>query len=152
MLKNALLEKKASQTWMVRAEVDEMEEWLQQKELMGMVQHTKQGFRWMKHSLWSKACVKERRKMVESKVIGKYEGTYVKAGGQMQQEAWTRWTGMQMRALQWQEIWRMELMVLSFHSGQCMMFFHHQQTSEFGDWAKRRAAFCVDVGERCNML
>ena len=44
--------------------MDEMEEWLQQEEVMGMVQHGKQGLAWMKHDLWGEACVKERRKMV----------------------------------------------------------------------------------------
>ena len=65
VVKNALPEKKASRKWNTRAEVDEMEEQLQQEELMGMVQHEKHGLRWMKHDLWGKECVKERRKMGE---------------------------------------------------------------------------------------
>ena len=43
LVKNDLLEKKASRKWNARAEVDEMEEWLQQEEVMGMVQHGKHG-------------------------------------------------------------------------------------------------------------
>ena len=42
VVKNALPEKKASQEWEVRAVVDVMEEKLQQKEMMGMVQHLRQ--------------------------------------------------------------------------------------------------------------
>ena len=43
VVKKALPEKKASQKWNARAEVDEMEEWLQH-EVMGMVQRGQQGF------------------------------------------------------------------------------------------------------------
>ena len=59
-----LSQRRQSQKWNARAEVDEMEEWLQQEEVMGMVQHGKQGLEWMKHNLWGEACVKERRTMV----------------------------------------------------------------------------------------
>ena len=89
VVKNALPEKKA------RAEVDKMEEWLQQEEVLGMVQHGKHGLRWMKHDLWGKACVKERRKMMEREVKRKEERRYVKAVRQAQQGSWTRWKGVQ---------------------------------------------------------
>ncbi len=115
VVKNALPEKKGSRKWNARAEVDEMEERLQQEEVMGMVQHGKHGLGWMKHERWGKACVKERRKMVEREVRRKEEeGRYVKAVGQAQQGAWTRWEGVRVRMLKWQEIWRMEPILLNF--------------------------------------
>uniref|UniRef100_UPI00358F4A9D uncharacterized protein n=1 Tax=Myxine glutinosa TaxID=7769 RepID=UPI00358F4A9D len=85
VVRNALPERKGSRKWNARAEVDEMEERLQQEEVMGMVQHGKHGLGWMKHERWGKAFVKERRKMVEREVRRKEEeGRYVKAVGQAQ--------------------------------------------------------------------
>ena len=50
MVKNALLNK-AGQKKEVRAEVVEIEEWLQQG-LMRMVEHGKQGFWWIKKGIY----------------------------------------------------------------------------------------------------
>ena len=81
LLKNAPPEK-TSRKWNARPEVDEMEERLQQEEVTGMVQYRKHGLGWMKHNLWGKACVKERKKMVEREVRRKEEERrYVKAVG-----------------------------------------------------------------------
>ena len=69
----------------------------------------------MKHDLWGKACAKERRKMVEREVRRKEEERRcVKAVRQAQESAWTRWEGVQVRTLKWQDIWRMEPILLNF--------------------------------------
>ena len=69
---------------------------------------------WMKHDLWGNACVKERRKMVEREVRrNEEERRCVKAVEQAQQGAWTRREGMQATMLKWQEIWRMEPILLN---------------------------------------
>ena len=106
---------KTGRKWKVLDAVTDVKDNLRLKEVIGHTQIGRQGLGSEKMSWWSKAQGKELRDMIIQEVrSGEDKKRYQKAVQQSQQGQWTNWDEAVQRSLNWNDVWHMAPLRLSF--------------------------------------
>ncbi|KAL0172855.1 hypothetical protein M9458_033166, partial [Cirrhinus mrigala] len=99
---------------------------------------------------WSKADPKERCSMVQREVRkAEEEARHVKAVAMKKQGSWTRWDGVQERALTWQDIWSMEGRRIKFLM--CSVYNVLPTPSNLHIWRMADIPSCTLCGKQANL-
>ena len=114
-VKTAQLKLKTGRKWKVKEAVEEAKDSLRMKEIIGHTQTNRLGLGSSKMEWWSKAKGKAKRDMVLQEIRSEENKKRVqKAVQQSQQGQWTTWEAALQRSLNWNDLWHMAPLRISF--------------------------------------